>query len=145
MSSDEDIAIVERVQIRKRPADILAYVPPKGIDITFHQVDPNETNPKAPRLYDTIIVGSPSHPDMPIEARDIHNLVAGWRGLVANRVEKQHSQPLKHKIVTVTSREKIQGHKTMKERFDKIHKDKKWTDAVTGNEMAEISGEAREL
>lgn len=142
MSSDEDIAIVERVQIRKNPNDILHYVPPKGIDITFHQVDP--TDGRTSKLYDTIITGSPSNPDNPIYANDINKMISSWRALVSDRVEAQHRQPLKHKITTIVSRDHIRKDKVIKERIDKLPANKKWQDE-SGNDVAEISGEARDL
>jgi hypothetical protein len=144
MSSDEDAAIVSRVQIRKNPKDFIHYVPPKGIDITFHPVDPTETKPNAPRLYDAIITGSPSHPDTPIEPRQINDLLSSWRSLVSDRVEIQHRQPIKHKITTIVSRDHVRKDKVIKERIDKLPANKKWKDE-DGNDVAEISGEAREL
>lgn len=139
-----DIAEIQRVQIRKRIADILNYVPPKGFDFTFEQVELDDKNPRSPKLYDCSIVTSASHPDYPKEARHVTELLAGWRNIVSDRVRKQNAEPLKHRIVTIVNREKIQGDKDTKEMIDALPSDKKWKDEESGNDLAEISGEVKE-
>lgn len=139
-----DIANIQRVQIRKRINDILNYVPPKGMDLTFEQVDLTDKNPKSPKLYNCSIVTSEVHPDYPKEPRHITELLAGWRSIVSDRVRTQNAEPLKHRIVTIVSREKIQEDKDKKEMIDALPSDKKWKDE-DGNDLVEISGEVKEI
>jgi hypothetical protein len=141
-----EIGTVERVSIRKSPLDFIHYVPPKGIDLTFHQVDEDSkiTNPKQPRLYEVDIITSEVHPDYPKEPRHITELLGSWRSIVSDSVKRQQAEPYRHKIVTITNRPHVQQDKDKKEMIDKLPKEKKWKDK-DGNEVAEITGELREL
>ena len=135
-----DEAITERVRIRKHINDILNYVPKKGIDITFTQVDPDDTNPRSPKLLDAVITMSNAHPDYPLERKDMTELLAGWRGIVSDRVRTQGAEPLKHKIVTIVNRPKIQDDPVLLEKVEAIPVERKFKDEF-GNDLVEIFNE----
>lgn len=138
-------ANVERVQIRKNPKDILNFVPPKGIDINFYQVDPEETG--RTKLYDVAIITSPLNPEPDIKAsepRHITELLSSWRNLVSDKSSQQNIQPLKHKIVTVIDRPEVKANTQLQEKINKLSPEQITKDE-DGNDIAEFVVDVTEL
>lgn len=114
----------ESVRVKIHESTKLAYVPKKGIDMIFEQVDdiPDPQGRKK-HEYNVTLIGSDIVPEEKIEQRDLTNVLSQWRSIVSDRVRVQRKEPLKHHISTFIDRPKSLMSDQLKSRVESLKED----------------------
>ena len=114
----------ETVRVKIHEATKLAYVPKKGIDMIFEQLD-NIPDPQGRKKheYNVTLVGSDIVPEEKIEQRDLTNVLSQWKSIVSDRVRVQRKEPLRHHISTFIDRPKHLMSDQLNSRIDALTED----------------------